>query len=188
MSEYQSIPHLLPLHYEGHQVRHDSTLADEEKLTQWALFEYLAAAVDSNTKLDAWNLMREAREHAVRLNLYTMGFANLYGACVTEITWRFQDTEYQSYPRFKDALSSLLPGAKIVTPPKKYRLRPDFFVERDGLISCVELKRRIFTQSSVKQLSRYMQTYELPTGYAVAPKLTGVLERGMMFLQWPNKE
>jgi hypothetical protein len=190
MSADYSTTSLLPLCYDPTPLRQDSTLTDQEKITQWALFECLAAAQIADTKDAAWALMRETREHASRLNLFTEAFAALYEACATHLVWYFssRDTEYSSYPRFEEALAQLLPGAKIVSPPRKHTLRPDFFVERDGLISCVEIKKGSFNQSAIRQLARYMEAYKLSTGYAVAPKLTGMLQHGMMFLQWPTKE
>ncbi len=165
-------------------LRQDATLSDEERLLQWQLFQCLACAAKHENKTQAEQIMIEASRHAVQLNLYTTGFAELFASVGLHHVWRFDNSEYSSYQQFVDDLPMVLPGARIVAPPKNHRLRPDFFVERDGLISCVEIKRGAFTNTAVKQLKSYMEAFDLLTGYAVAPKLTGTLLPGMMFIQW----
>lgn len=175
-------------HTHSEPLRQDVTLAEQERLTQWQLFECLACAAMGEKKIEAWAVLRETREQAFRLNLYTLGFATLYDAVAIELTWRFRGEalEYGRYEKFVQALPQLIPGAKIIPRPSVKSLkRPDFFIERDGLISCIEIKTGTFNNRHVTQLKTYMETYVLKTGYAVAPKLSGTLYPGMMFLQWP---
>jgi hypothetical protein len=103
------------------------------------------------------------------------------------IVWLHGDTEYHQYTVFEKMLATLIPGASIVSPPIKHRLRPDFFVEREGLISPVEIKKGAFNATAVKQLQSYMMAYNCRTGYAIAPVLNGGLLPGMMFIQWDGK-
>jgi hypothetical protein len=170
-------------------LRLDTELSQEERLIHWRLLMLLAATCDIKDKAEVKALLHDTSVYAAQHNLYTKGFALLYGAVLSDhFVFNERQTEYRLYPSFKEALSTLLPDARLVGPPIHHKKKPDFFVEREGLISPVEIKLHTFTNQAVKQLKAYMNIFGCATGYAVAPKLTGTLLPGMMFLQWPTKE
>jgi hypothetical protein len=169
-------------------VRQDATLTPEERELHWQLLMGLAAAHACEEEDEAKALIFEIRDHALRLNLYTAGFIELFDATIcAHVLYKFRTTEYEAYPKFAEQLSQLIPGAQLVEAPFRHQQKPDFFIEREGLISPVEIKQRNFTNGGVKQLHRYMTLYNCPTGYAVAPKLTGELLPGMMFITWTSR-
>jgi hypothetical protein len=169
-------------------VRQDSTLTPEERETHWQLLMGLAGSHACEHEDEAEALLFEIRDHALRLDLYTVGFIELFEATLcAHFLYKFPRTEYSAYPKFQEELSQLIPGAHIVDAPFRHQQKPDFFIEREGMISPVEIKLRNFTNHHVKQLRRYMTLYNCQTGYAVAPKLTGKLLPGMMFITWSSR-
>jgi len=169
-------------------VRQDSSLTPKERETHWQLLMGLAGVLVCEEEKEAKALLWEIRDHALRLNLYTVGFIELFEATLyTLLFYKFPKTEYSAYPKFQEELSQLIPGAQIVEAPFRHRQKPDFFIEREGMISPVEIKQTNFINYHVQQLRRYMTLYNCPTGYAVAPKLTGKLLPGMMFITWDSR-
>jgi hypothetical protein len=163
------------------------TLTPQEHQMHEQLLNELGAAFFCATKREAFDVMRHVATRAGEANLVTETFLAMDTALKVFITWLDGTTEYDQYPVFRDMIDTLIPGASIVPAPLKHSLRPDFFVEREGMISPVEIKRGVFTNTAVKQLQRSMTVYNCVTGYAVAPKLSGALAPGMMFIQWDGK-
>jgi len=169
-------------------IRGVSTLTAQEHQLHENILNELAAAFFCPTKQEAWKVFRTIETYAGEMNLVTETFLAMDTSLKIFITWENQDTEYTRYPVFEERIATVIPGATIVPPPFKHRLRPDFFVEREGMVSPVEIKRNTFTGVGVKQLQRYMTVFNCVTGYAIAPKLSGTLLPGMMFIQWDGKD
>jgi hypothetical protein len=168
-------------------IRAASTLTPQEHQMHEQLLTELGAAFFCENKREAFDVMRAVETRTGEANLVTETFLAMDTSLKMFITWLNDNTEYSQYPVFQKMIDTLIPGASIVPPPLKHRLKPDFFVEREGLISPVEIKRGTFTNTAVKQLQRYMTAYNCVTGYAVAPKLAGTLASGMMFIEWHCK-
>ena len=169
-------------------IRGTWTLTQIEHQVHENILNELGTAFFCETKQEAWKVMHRVETYAGEMKLVTETFLAMSTALKIYLTWASQDREYDRYSTFEEMLATLIPDAVLVPPPLKHRLRPDFFVEREGMVSPVELKRVPFTNAAVKQLQRYMTAYNCQTGYAVAPKLSGTLLPGMMFIRFDGKE
>jgi hypothetical protein len=145
-------------------------------------------------KLDDPQVMKKelalARETAAYIGFYTDVFMHLAKCVDQEVLYLMQfryGREKHMYPLFSKALPMLIPGAQLTQVPFLPRHRPDFFVEKDGMIAPVELKIGNATNKAIQQLERYMHVYKAKTGYLIADKLTGKLKQGMTFCTWNSE-
>ena len=85
--------------------------------------------------------------------------------------------------RFKEQLSTLIPGAVLCDQPKvKTQKKPDAWILLDGEVIPVEVKRGAFGNMALAQLLGYMQIFGAKKGIAVAPTLTCSLPDGIVFV------
>lgn len=86
--------------------------------------------------------------------------------------------------RFAERVGQLIPGAKIMSTFRHNRYhRPDFFVEVDGQIRVVEVKKKVIDKSALRQVLRYINIYKVDLGYAVAPECAVELPKNVRFVR-----
>lgn len=111
---------------------------------------------------------------------------DLYGAARMQTSWHsiIDSSEIGgTQKRFRENVSALLPGARIVTPPAKdHRHQPDAWVEWNGVVSPVEVKRDFFDKAALEQLARYMRVFGCSHGIAVAPALKVAIPQSVTFV------
>ena len=135
----------------------------------------------------AFLALKEVKREA-EANGHTEIFSSLAECVFTELWWKWKycqrPLEKQYYSFFSEALPSLIPGGSLVKVPLIKGHIPDFFVQIDGEIAPIEIKRGDISISAVKQLKRYMDTYKTRRGYVVGHKLNARLQKGMIFCEW----
>ena len=157
----------------------------------------LGLALDEDSSLPGYDraeterYFRQAHEDYCALpegSLELRALSNLYSAARLDIAWarnlsRLELTGTQ--PRFERNLETLLPGATMAKRPKPKaptRLRPDFWVELDGTVMPVEVKKGKFNGKALDQLLGYMQEFGCDQGVAVGATLAVTLPQNVRFV------
>lgn len=106
--------------------------------------------------------------HSVMMNLAM--FKNKY------------EEEYQLYEPIKHFICDLIENSEIVEHEIINKKVPDIFLSVNNELCVGEVKPRYFTNTHVKQLRMYMETYKTKIGYAFGLKLTEKLDDNMIFI------
>ena len=112
------------------------------------------------------------------------GLEYLYAAIVCECGRNVLGTKREIHleGKFYKNLDTYLPGAKKRAIKLIPGHKPDGFVEWNGKICPVEIKRSEFRASSLDQLRRYMKIYRSEIGIAVAPSLKCAIPENVIFI------
>lgn len=86
--------------------------------------------------------------------------------------------------KFIDNIDKYLPKAKIIQRKNLKQHIPDLWVSIDGEEIPIEMKLKVFTNSSLAQLERYMNVYKCNKGIAVAQELSCYLPNNIKFIQF----
>ena len=114
--------------------------------------------------------------------------SKLYSAARLDIAWARSRSRLEltgTQPRFESNLETLLPGATMAKKPKPKtptRLRPDFWVELEGAVMPVEVKKGKFNAKALDQLLGYMQEFGCDQGVAVGATLAVTLPQNVRFV------
>ena len=114
--------------------------------------------------------------------------SKLYSAARLDIAWARNCSRLEltgTQPRFANNLETLLPRATMAKKPKPKAptsLRPDFWVELDGVVMPVEVKKGKFNDRALDQLLGYMQAFGCDQGIAVGATLTATLPQNVRFV------
>lgn len=115
----------------------------------------------------------------------------LLDAVFTHILWakscgRTHERDVQK--EFFNNLDKYLPGAVKVDVVRDRLHIPDGFVELEGKILPVEVKRDYVNHSTIKQIMRYMSEYKSQGGIVVAPALKSILPKNVIFVSVGGKK
>jgi len=118
----------------------------------------------------------------VKKDLPCIELSYLCDAVLTHLFWQKQcylvnEKDVENY--FYKNIDSLLPNSKKVSHSTITGHYPDGFVSINGQVAPVEIKRDVFTYSSLAQLRRYMNVYGANSGIAVAPKIKCAIPKGV---------
>lgn len=91
--------------------------------------------------------------------------------------------EYTLYEPIKYYIQEYIPNAIISNEEIIDNKHPDLFIRLNNQLCVGEIKPDTFTNSHVKQLKMYMDTYQVRIGYAFSKKLSGNLLDGMIFIE-----
>lgn len=149
-----------------------------ERLDRFAL---LAAASEAETKEEAWEIMDIASKifHPMNDSI----FNTLFGSVAIELSWQYskEKTEFYIHQLFNDNYSKIRSGKVVKHKHDRHNI-PDSWVNRDGEIIPVEMKKENFDQEALEQLQRYINTYNSNYGIAVGDKLTVDLPDNIEFI------
>ena len=119
-------------------------------------------------------------------NSVEAGYEYLLDAVLTHLLWAKQcDRTFEKHiqDEFFNNLQKHLPGATKVTVKRNKLHVPDGFVEYQGDVLPVEVKKDSIVGSSVIQIMRYIKEYGSQRGIVVAPKLNAPLPSNVIFVQ-----
>lgn len=148
-------------------------------------FELLAIAYRCDTERKAWDIMNVAS--ILFHPLEDVTFNTLYKITAKEIARKFDKDEYYFQRLFKEKYSSIRNGeiTEIKTDGKNV---PDAWVKVDNDIIPVEVKLSNFDEKALKQLNRYIKSYNCEKGIAVARYLTVDLPANIEFIPFEEFE
>lgn len=144
-------------------------------------FKLLACALLIDDVEKAWKIMEAASVLFHPLNDFY--FNQLYHATAIKLVLKYDKPKNEFYYQdmFNKNYSKIRKG-KVIHKKSDGLNIPDSWVEKDNKIIPVEVKKEEFNQKALKQLLRYMKTYNCKNGIAVAKKLTINLPKEIEFI------
>lgn len=146
----------------------------------------LGKAADATTEKEAWEYMRAASIVGHPLDCET--FNHLYGAVACKITHKFLKNEFYYQGLFKTYAEQIIPGCEVVKKKTDSKNIPDAWIKMCYNIAPVEVKIGNFNHAALKQLMRYMETYDSSMGVAVGRELEVKLPRNIIFVSLKQLE
>ena len=160
----------------------------------FSLLDVLAIASDIQDKQLAFDFLAWVSQCASILNVATKSFWQLYGCAAQHIIWEGNhrnrdEDEFYWHKIFLEHLEYLIPGAQLV-PGKRIEGGgiPDFLIKIENDVCPVEIKRKFFKDSAVRQLRQYIVDSQAAYGFAVAQKCTAKLDANMVFVSLEGLE
>jgi hypothetical protein len=168
----------------------------------YSLFDLYALAVEYSTKdidiaVKIMELVRATNSlfahefpEATPFNIVLGGATGerLYRSTMMYIAWaaNVSTSEVSGiHPWFECNVNKLILGAKIVEHRKKgIKDRPDFWLDINGKLCPVEIKKAAFTKKALNQLQRYVDVFDCEHGYAVASSLRVELPKNITFIKY----
>lgn len=151
-----------------------------EELTLFLLNDIVYKSYKSKDQNAALQYLNEVKD------LIPPGYEHLVDAILTHLFWaKSCESTYERHVQdeFFNNIHKYLPGA-VKIEVKRDRLHiPDGFVEYQGHVLPVEVKRDSIVGSSISQIMRYMKEYGSNGGVVVAPKLNAPLPNNVIFVQ-----
>lgn len=83
-----------------------------------------------------------------------------------------ENSEKYLYPIIANNINSLIKNCNIVKKKPNPKFIPDFFVEVNGELSIIEVKKDIINNMALKQIQNYLKFYKIQKGYLMAPQIS----------------
>ena len=142
-------------------------------------FKLLSCALLVDNEKNAWEIMKAASILFHPLN--DSYFNQLYCATAFKLILKYDKNEFYYQNMFKKNYSKIRKG-KVIHKKSNGLDIPDSWVDKNGEIIPVEVKIEKFNGKALKQLLRYMETYNCKNGIAVAKELTIGLPKEIEFI------
>lgn len=147
-------------------------------------FELLALADEQEDEDTAWKIMDIASK------LYHWQgddtFNCLYGAVAMDIVRHFTRDELYYHSVFKENYSKIRNGKVVKRKTDGHNIPDAWVMDTDNNVIPVEIKLNKFDAKALKQLNRYMITYNSVKGIAVAKELSVKLPDNIEFISFPE--
>jgi hypothetical protein len=174
----------------------DNILPPSELETFYLCVTTLAESIEAARKYnceEAERLWDKAHGYVDSLSEESKGYtAQIAIAAVHYIEKKWHQIsvgEFAYHNYFEKNIAKLLPGWKIAKHPRK-RLDhiPDFFIEKDGAICPVEIKKSTINLSALRQIKRYMKVFKASKGFVAAQECIVDLPETITFVPLPAIE
>lgn len=156
------------------------TAKTSEEMTLFLLNNIVMQSYKSEQQDDLISALNKVKE------LIPPGYEYLADAVLTHLLWAKEcerTFEKHIQDEFFNNIQKYLPGATKVEIKRDRLHIPDGFVEYQGSVLPVEVKRDAIVGASVLQIMRYIKEYGSVGGIVVAPKLNAPLPSNVIFIQ-----